>query len=54
MAKKSSLRSKSIIVFFITVFLIMGALFASLGNLRDEVLRNEAQAVADQVVSFRS
>ncbi len=54
MAKKSSLRSKSIIVFFITVFLIMGALFASLGKLRDEVLRNEAQAVADQVVSFRS
>jgi hypothetical protein len=54
MAKKSSLRSKSIIVFFITVFLIIGALFASLGKLRDEVLRNEAQAVADQVVSFRS
>jgi len=54
MAKKSSLRSKSIIVFFITVSLIFGALFASLGKLRDEVLRNEAQAVADQVVSFRS
>lgn len=54
MAKKSSLRSKSIIVFFITVFLIMGALFASLGKLRDEVLRNEAQTVANQVVSFRS
>jgi len=54
MSKKSSLRSKSIIVFFVTVLLISGSLFASLGQLRDQVLRNEAQAVADQVVSFRS
>ncbi len=54
MAKKMSLRSKAIFVFFITVFLIFGALFASLGKLRDQVLLNEAQAVADQVVSFRS
>ncbi len=54
MGKKMSLRSKAIIVFFITLFLIMGSLFASLGQLRDQVLRNEAQAVADQVVSFRS
>ncbi len=54
MAKKISLRSKAVIVFFITLFLIMGALFAGLGKLRDQVLQNEAQAVADQVVSFRS
>ncbi len=54
MTRKMSLRSKAIIVFFITVFLILGALFASLGELRNQVLRNEAQAVADQVVSFRS
>jgi hypothetical protein len=54
MAKKTSLRSKTVIVFFLTVLLIMGALFASLGKLRTQVLRNEAQAVADQVVSFRS
>jgi len=54
MAKKMSLRSKAVVVFFITLFLILGALFAGLGKLRDQVLRNEAQAVADQVVSFRS
>ncbi len=54
MAKKMSLRTKAVIVFCITVFLIFGALFASLGKLRDQVLQNEAQAVADQVVSFRS
>lgn len=54
MARKASLRSKAIIVFFVTLFLILGALFASLGKLRSQVLRNEAQAVADQVVSFRS
>jgi hypothetical protein len=54
MAKRITLRSRAIIVFFITVLLIMGALFASLGKLRDQVLRNEAQAVADQVVSFRA
>jgi len=54
MAKKASLRTKAIVVFFITLFLILGSLFASLGKLRDQVLQNEAQAVADQVVSFRS
>lgn len=54
MAKKMSLRSKAMIVFFITLFMIMGSLFASLSKLRDQVLQNEAQAVADQVVSFRS
>lgn len=54
MAKKTSLRTKAVVVFIITVLLILGALLASLGKLRDQVLRNEAQAVADQVVSFRS
>ncbi len=54
MARKMSLRSKAFIVFCITFFLILGALFASLGKLRTQVLRNEAQAVADQVVSFRA
>ncbi len=54
MAKKMSLRSKALIVFFLTVTLILGSLFASLGKLRNQVLRNEAEAVADQVVSFRS
>lgn len=54
MAKKTSLKSKAVIVFVITVLLILGALIASLGKLRDQVLRNEAQAVADQVVSFRT
>ena len=54
MAKKASLKTKAVIVFVVTVLLILGALFASLGRLRDQVLRNEAQAVADQVVSFRS
>ena len=54
MAKKMSLRSKAMIVFFITLSLILGSLFSSLGKLRDQVLQNEAQAVADQVISFRS
>lgn len=54
MAKKASLKTKAVFVFIITVFLILGALIASLGTLRDQVLRNEAQAVADQVVSFRA
>lgn len=54
MARKMSLRSKAFIVFCITVFLILGALFASLGKLRNQALRNEAQTVADQVVSFRA
>ena len=54
MGKKISLRSKALIVFILTVVLILGALFASLGKLRDQVLRNEAEAVADQVVSFRA
>ena len=54
MARKMSLRSKAFIVFCITIFLILGALFASLGKLRNQALRNEAQTVADQVVSFRA
>ncbi len=54
MAKKMSLRSKAIIVFLITLLLIISSLFAGLGKLRDQVLRNEAEAVSDQVVSFRS
>ncbi len=54
MAKKMSLRSKAIVVFFVTLLLILASLFAGLGKLRDQVLRNEAQAVSDQVVSFRA
>ncbi|MEN8189551.1 MAG: DUF3365 domain-containing protein [Thermodesulfobacteriota bacterium] len=49
-----SLRSKGIVIFSVTILLIFCASFASLIKLRDQVLRNEAQAVADQVVSFRS
>ena len=54
MSKKMSLRSKAIVVFFVTLLLILASLFAGLGKLRDQVLRNEAQAVSDQVVSFRA
>ena len=54
MPKKQSIQSRYMVVFVVTVFIITVALFAGLGPLRTELLRNEAQAVADQVVSFRA
>lgn len=54
MLRKASIHVKFSLVFLVTVGLIATALLAGLYQLRAEVLRNEAQAVANQVVSFRS
>lgn len=54
MFKSMSLQIKFVLIFLMTVILVAGALFAGLYQLRRQVLRNEAQAVADQVVSFRA
>jgi len=54
MFSRFSLSLKYFIIFLITVSLVVAAMFASLHFFKSEVLRNEAQAVATQVVSFRS
>ncbi len=54
MPKKQSIQNRFIIMFILTVIIITVALFAGLGPLRTELLRNEAKAVADQVISFRA
>ena len=54
MAKKSSIQVKYSLVFFLTLALVAGAFVAGLMGIRDQVLRHEAEAVADQVIAFRS
>ncbi|MFP7755942.1 DUF3365 domain-containing protein [Thermodesulfobacteriota bacterium B35] len=54
MARKTSIQTKYSIIFFTTLVLVIGAFVAGLGTLRNEVLRNEAEAIADQVISFRA
>ncbi len=54
MTKKISIQTKYSIVFLATLLLVLGAFVTGLTTLRDEVLRNEAEAIADQVVSFRA
>lgn len=54
MLSKASIQLKFGLVFLSTVVLVTAALGAGLYQLRTEVLRNEAQAVANQVVSFRT
>jgi HAMP domain-containing protein len=54
MFKGASIHVKYSLVFLLSVVLVAGALLSGLYSLRVEVLRNEAQAVANQVVSFRS
>ncbi len=54
MLNHSSIHIKFTLIFLITVLLVGSALLAGLYQLRVEVLRNEARAVANQVVSFRS
>ncbi len=53
-ARKPSIQTKYSIIFLATLLLVVSAFAAGLGKLRDEVLRNEAEAIADQVVSFRA
>jgi len=52
--KKMSIQLKYSLVFFVTLALVAGSFIAGLTTLRDQVLRNEAEAVADQVISFRA
>jgi len=54
MGKKSSIQVKYTFVFIVTLALVAGAFLAGLSTLRDQVLRNEAEAVADQVIAFRA
>ncbi len=54
MFSRLSLSVKYSIVFLITGLLIAGAMLVSLYYFKQQVLRNEAQAVSSQVVSFRS
>jgi HAMP domain-containing protein len=54
MFNRSSIHLKFGLVFLLTMALVGVALLAGLGSLRVEVLRNEARAVANQVVSFRA
>lgn len=54
MGKKWSIRAKFIIIFLMTLLLLAGSFVASLNSLRTQVSRNEAAAVADQVISFRA
>ncbi len=54
MGKKMSIQVKYSLVFFVTLALVAGSFIAGLTTLRDQVLRNEAEAVADQVISFRA
>ena len=49
-----SLQVKYILVFLLTLALVGGAFVVGLNTLRDQVLRNEAAAVADQVIAFRA
>ncbi len=54
MLGRLSLSIKYSLIFIITGVLIAAAMLVSLYYFKSEVLRNEAQAVAAQVVSFRS
>ena len=54
MGKKLSIQVKYTLVFILTLALVAGAFVAGLTTLRDQVLRNEAEAVADQVIAFRA
>ena len=54
MGKKMSIQAKYILVFLLTLSMVGGAFVVGLKTLRDQVLLNEAEAVADQVIAFRA
>jgi HAMP domain-containing protein len=54
MGKKMSIQVKYGLVFLLTLALVAGSFMVGLTTLRDQVLRNEAEAVADQVIAFRA
>lgn len=49
-----SIQVKFSLIFLVTLILLAGSFLAGLTTLRDQVLRNEAEAVADQVIAFRA
>jgi methyl-accepting chemotaxis protein len=49
-----SIQAKYSLVFLLTLALVAGSFIVGLTTLRDQVLRNEAEAVADQVIAFRA
>ena len=49
-----SIQVKYVLVFLLTLALVGGAFAVGLTTLRNQVLRNEAEAVADQVIAFRA
>ena len=51
---RSSLKLKFSLVFFLTLFLVIVALLIGVQSLKTRQLRNEAMAVAEQVVAFRA
>lgn len=51
---KQSIATKYGILFFLTLVLIVAAVLLGVRNLKTNVLRNEARAVATQVVAFRA
>lgn len=54
MGRRFSIPLKFFGVFFLTMLLVVGSFVATLNSLRQQVSRNEARAVADQVAVFRS
>lgn len=52
--RRQSISAKYGLVFVVTVVLIVAAVLAGFQNLKTSVLRNEARAVATQVVAFRA
>ncbi|MBU0498621.1 MAG: DUF3365 domain-containing protein [Gammaproteobacteria bacterium] len=51
---KQSIATKYSFIFFVTLVLIVAAVLLGIRNLKTNVLRNEARAVATQVVAFRA
>lgn len=54
MLSKLSIQIKYSLVFLITLVLIIGGLLVGIYNLKQRQLRNEAMAVAEQVIAFRA
>lgn len=54
MLGKSSIQIKYSIIFFLAILMVLGAFLIGMQSLKVQQLRNEAIAVAEQVVSFRA
>ncbi len=54
MLSRSSIQLNYSLMFIVTLALVFGALFIGIHQLKTRQLRNEAMAVAEQVVAFRA